>query len=207
MPIERYIIIDTETNGLVIKEDRNRYPQPWQTECYPYLASVSWIVIENDRIVDKHHYLIQPLNDYEENEEATAIHGLDKRQLMRYGVSFDFVMEKLYNSLINVDKIMGYNLMFDFFVIQGGLYKYNLNKPFIDMVKEEMWKKERVCVMKMVSYGRWRKLTDIYEECFNEIFNAHNSLEDCIATYKVYNYYTRELTIDIESDNEYEMSD
>lgn len=188
-----YIVFDLETNGLVEKED-NKYPKPYMIEKYPEIISFSWIIVKEGKITKKRHNIIKQWPTFIYNQDAGDVHNISLKEIREHGVMFNSVIFEFFKDLKTVDLLVGYNIWFDYYVLLSGLYRYMVKKSLRDFRKEInnlLFNINKECCMlkdyKLNCRDKWQKLSILYSDLFNgEVFNAHNSLADCIATHRIF---------------------
>jgi len=122
----RIILFDTETTGLPkTREPANRGPDNW-----PHLVSIAWIVMENDKIVDKQYYIIRP--EWEIPADSTKIHGITNLKALLEGKPLAEVMTKFMSE--PRDLLIAHNMNFDMNVIVSTLL-WDMKIPYHGMGK------------------------------------------------------------------------
>jgi DNA polymerase III epsilon subunit-like protein len=184
-------IFDLETCGLpkFVKGGKRKYPSPDELDAYAPARVVSccWMIIDRETkdIVQQEYYIVSP-DGFEIPKEASAIHGISTDFAIKVGVPFSFVVERLKVALGRVDRIIAYNIAFDYHVLKSELIRYK----FADVVSMLDSKQQR-CAMIMaqgVVKGQfYPKLGDTFRFLFNQnIQDAHNAMGDVMSCYKCY---------------------
>jgi len=191
------LIFDCETNGLA-KTNKGEYPPYNQVWNYPQILSLSWIIYdtENGNVVDRYHFFIKQLPDFVYDETAGAIHNITEKQLEVDGVEFEEVVMKFYTCLSLVNNVYAYNVQFDYHVLLSNLFKFNLEREIRGKIEVCLRKKKKVCIMLLASrkYGKWQRLEKVHNDLIGLPFVAHNSLEDVLATARVYSAIKKRLS-------------
>jgi DNA polymerase III subunit alpha len=120
----RYMVIDTETNGL---------PQDFKapiedTKNWPRIVSIAWITPGFTK-----YYLIQPQRRHGKpfEIENSHIHGITKEMCVKYGTSLKLVLKELLRDARRCSMIVAHNTHFDASVIGCELYRCKL--PALNM--------------------------------------------------------------------------
>jgi DNA polymerase III epsilon subunit-like protein len=160
-----YMILDTETGEL--NED---------------IIQLSYL------LVDKNNNIIKQVDKYVKNRlpsvKTIEIHNINTYYLRENGIEFYDIIKEFIDDLSKVSYIVGHNVNYDLRVIQNDIRKYELiilknNKYNYDIFEE---------IQIIDTYHKTNKsLEKLYIELFDKPFdNAHNSLNDVIATYECY---------------------
>ena len=101
---QRYIVFDTETEGLNLVTSR-----PWQ---------VAWLVVEGDRIIDKRDFYIH-WPDLKVSEGAAKVTGFSQKEYSKKSMPPNIVWEKFSEDLYDENNlIVGQNLLgFDVYMV------------------------------------------------------------------------------------------
>lgn len=167
------LIIDTETTGFS--------PQKHQ------ILTIGLVLYDkyNNIIVKQEELTIKPNKDFEVSEIAMQINKIDINNNIRTGITYNEVIKKLYEfHNYQYDSVIGHNLDFDIRFLkeylQDEFYRFLCSSKFkhIDTVK--MLKQSRK--YKGINC-KLQTACDYYDI---KLDNAHNALNDCIATSKLY---------------------
>ena len=180
----RYIFFDTETSGLPIS-----YKAPISnSENWPHIVQLSWIVTEDDEVVKIGDHIIKP-EGFVISESVSAIHGITTERAIAEGISLREALSEFLKDFIAADCAVGHNITFDKNMLAAELYRLRVNPKLLN--------KPTVCTM-MSSIDfcelpgpynnyKWPKLQELYVKLFNEQFeDAHNSMADVEATMKCF---------------------
>ena len=122
----RLMFFDTETNGL-----SPRYC--FDITDYPRIVQLSWIVADEDGIIEKKcGYLIKPI-DFEILDEAVNVHGITKEKALREGVHIKEVIPLFLADLNNCNALVGHNVSFDIKVLIGELVRLKVANAINEM--------------------------------------------------------------------------
>lgn len=174
----RILLFDTETTGL----PKQRVPAKHLENNWPHIVSISWIIVENNVIIDKQSYIIKP-NNWVIPPDSTAIHGITQEQAMHEGVSLEYAMHKfMYEPY---DLMLAHNLDFDENVVVNAIY-WDLNQKKFDTFPHP-----KRCTMRASTdicklpgrYSGYKQptLTELYKNTFGRLPDTsrlHGSLYD-----------------------------
>lgn len=182
----KYMIFDTETNGLPIMINFNKFPLYSDINAYKTarLIQQSWGIYDSkDNLLEMHNYYVKPDGF---NITNSHIHGITF-EMANNGYNIDIVLEKFITSLTNVDYIICHNTNFDINIIKSELYRINKNAVNIFDNKKIICTLLQANIMKLNGLIKNAKLGTIYEYFFGEpINNAHNAEYDVLNTGKVF---------------------
>jgi DNA polymerase-3 subunit alpha/DNA polymerase-3 subunit epsilon len=118
----RILILDTETTGLPLsRTPADKAPNNW-----PHLASIAWVILENNLIVKQRNFMVRPMG-WTIPEEASKIHGITTEMAEKDGVSLSFIMNEFLAE--KCEKMIAHNMNFDYNVIVNAI-KWDLKRPF-----------------------------------------------------------------------------
>jgi DNA polymerase-3 subunit alpha len=201
MQHKRYLVIDTETNGLVATSGL-RFPDYKNLKEYnnARIVQVAWTLnngVSYDLVSDM---IVKPDNFDITNDN---IHGITKKFADAVGNKITDVFNVFKRDLEKCDFIVGHNVIFDLNVIKSELHRHNM-KNIIDIIN----KKGIICTMEIGAqrfknnkYG-FIKLNELYEKLMNiPMIVKHDACYDvemtCICFTKLF-----ELLKDEKLDNE-----
>ncbi|MGJ7922201.1 exonuclease domain-containing protein [Neobacillus sp. LXY-4] len=145
---------------------------------YNSACSMGLVLVENNEIIDKKHFLIQPPTlDF--NPEMVEIHGITPNHV-KDSKNFIGVWEEISNLFNGTNVFVAHNAQFDMSVLYACLKEYNLDFPdftYIDSIPIST----RVCR----NAGVGNSLKDRLDYFGIPLENHHDALEDAIATAKL----------------------
>lgn len=179
---------DLETTGIPAKGANYRE----HFNEFPRVVSIAWKL----RGSEAKYFIVRP-EGYEIPEEATKIHGISTAQAIEWGRSFNEILKEFVRDFKGVDFIVNHNIYFDTSILKanalrafGGEYLEAVIDPLLDKDKRIDTMRETV---KFVGAkfqdgrpGKFPTLTELYEKLFANRFNAHNALDDVLATEKCF---------------------
>jgi len=164
----RICILDTETNGLPIRNDFSSVS----------MLELAYIIVDLDlNIIKEKNYLIK--GKFEVPEIITQLTGITKQMTNEKGRPLEVVSKEFYKDLKDCEFVVAHNLRFDYNVIKKELKtqkKYILNEfcSKIQMCSLAMFRKE---LPKPVIPNH--KLQTIYNHLHKEPFvQTHRALDD-----------------------------
>ncbi len=160
----------------------------WETDYakYPDIASIAWQVHEDGKLLYEQYNYIKP-DGWEMSEGAGAINGLTMEMLNEKGLDCKSVLRHLMLDMAKCDRIVAHNISFDMQMLKTTLLKLGVDKEYFNPILD---KEKRYCTMMKgkthLGVSKWPKLVEIYNEFFNEEFDAHDALADVKACHRVY---------------------
>lgn len=197
------LVFDTETTGLIPRQDKSAPAMPLSV--YPYITQASFIMydLSQRRIIETYDTYIKVPDHVEISDETINLTKITKDMCNRGKDVTDF-LEHFYNAYSRADVLVGHNIDFDIKMITVELER-NRDRIRSECLRlfnkgsEELRNVERYCTMKKgtpicniivenSSRKKWPKLSELYVKLFNEPApeDMHNSLVDIIATLKCY---------------------
>jgi DNA polymerase III epsilon subunit-like protein len=203
----KVLIFDTETTGLpqskIISQDT--------LDKWPHIVQYSFIIFDTslNTIVEIKDYIIRLQDGLLIPSESTAIHGITNEISEKDGVSIEVALKDFFDTLKEVDLLVGHNIGFDINMIYIELlriiyfkdyhpnlissYKFDLH--FLTNYKNiycTMQESVDLCNIKAVTkfgkeYTKFPKLSELHETLFQTTpKNLHNSLIDILITLRCY---------------------
>ena len=175
------VVFDVETTGLIRGEGRpTKKKLAERDQDYPRIVSLSWIVLSRKyRAVRSGSYIIQQQKKIP--KKVIEIHGITDQIAKERGQSLDAVLEQFSSDIRDCDYFVGFNVMFDKYVVEADCIRSDLKSPFV--------KKKKYDVMSMgrsFMERKWFKLKDIVKEArITTQFSPssfHNSDFDTVVT-------------------------
>jgi DNA polymerase III epsilon subunit-like protein len=206
----RALVLDIETNGLVLNNSKNNNEtENWnETKNWPRLLQISWGVCLNYRhhyyndfylseeTKISHLYLVKreirniAINNFTLDPNASRIHGLNETFLLNMGEDLKEVLIELIHEINKCDFIVCHNVKFDIGVIMSemercGLSEFNIfkEKKFYCTMEQNV----ELCKIGNEPY-KYPSLGELYKFCFKKpLIPVHNSIHDVLITIHCYN--------------------
>jgi DNA polymerase-3 subunit alpha len=179
------LYFDTETTGLPPKGAN------YETDFlhFPHIVQLSWIFngIEHDHIIKPEGWVIP--------EEMTAIHGISTEIAIEKGIPFCDAILMFLEDAQNADFICGHNIYFDTSTIKANILRscHEITAEVVNMAlakekrSDTMYKSMPIVKSKQKNgSGKFPSLSETYFALFNEIFPAHNAIEDVWAVKRIH---------------------
>jgi DNA polymerase III epsilon subunit-like protein len=178
------LFFDTETTGV----PRNYSAPVSDTENWPRLVQLGYVVMEGDDVLLETEYIIKP-DGFEISLEASSVHGITTEKALAIGVDITDGLGNFLFWVQNCDEIIGHNVSFDVSIVGAECWRLWQKNPFEG--------KKVICTMKsstnfcaipkrLGSY-KYPKLFELYEKLFGEPMGAaHTALQDIQNTAKCY---------------------
>lgn len=191
--MENYIVLDTETTGLI----PNKADYKTDFEKFPHIVQLAWYFNG-----EYHDYIIKP-EGWTIPEEAANIHGITTEIALEKGELLGGVLIEFLFECKEAEKIIGHNLYFDISVIKANIVRnYGTKYEFYKLADAALDKSKRIdTMMKTIKFvgakqegkntPKFPSLEDLYTKLFGETFNAHNALDDVKATKRCYEELVR----------------
>ena len=181
----RIVVFDTETTGLpkLRGTDAKHVRNNW-----PHIVSISWMVLENDIVIETHSHIIKP-NNWIIPNDSIAIHGITNEIAMKEGEDLGYVMDKFMYQ--HYDLLIAHNMEFDENVLINAIYWDLGRSNFLQFPHPKR------CTMRMSKdicklpgkYGyKPPRLSELYKYVFGkdpEMNRLHGSLYDVEVLVKV----------------------
>lgn len=186
---KKYMILDTETTGIPLKNSEyiGELAPYYEVEKYDNarMIQLCWAIYDNGKLIEIENYIIKPNGFKIDNSH---IHGITD-EIAKGGSNMNMVLAKFIQDLNKVKYIVGHNINFDNNIIMSELYR---NK-FFEAIKLYKGKKS-ICTMKnsmsMKINGalKYPSLINLYKFLFGKEFDGqHNAKFDVLATGEVCN--------------------
>ncbi len=201
---KKVLFIDLETTGLVQNKKRElpqeiQYPSYKSNEDYntSRIVQFGYICFNNfdyDYEVGEEHItsiIIKP-DGFVIPMDSIKIHGITNEDAIEKGIGIKKALKKIKKIVKDVDYIIGYNIYFDVNIMMNELYRVGY-KSTINKIKDLITNQKILCVGELSAKyrgGNMPRQTYIYKEIFGtELENAHNAVNDILATIKLFCWY------------------
>jgi DNA polymerase III epsilon subunit-like protein len=118
----KLLIFDTETTGL----PKSRTAAIDKPDNWPHIVSISWVILDDNKIVKQREYFITP-DKWVIPEESIKIHGITNEIATAKGQPLQTVMMEFLGE--HCDSIVAHNMNFDYNVIINAI-KWDLGFDF-----------------------------------------------------------------------------
>ena len=185
-----FVTFDFETSGL--PKGRSNSDARVNLESYDTCRAVSLSAVrfsDDGEVCGTFNKYILPDGTFDIHPKSTELHGLTTEKLKQIGEPFSEVYLDFVKFIGPISTVVAYNANFDINVLRSEVLR-NDCLPF----DEEKY--NVVCALKLAkgtSYLKFPfKLQRVYYQLFGKEFDgAHNSLEDSVATGRVYHHITQ----------------
>lgn len=174
----KLLIFDTETTGL----PKSRTAAIEKPDNWPHIVSISWIILNNNKIVKQREYIVKP-NNWTIPDDSIKIHGITNEIANTNGYPLSTVMLEFLEE--ECDIIVAHNIHFDYNVIINAI-KWDLGIDFngltIPLMCTMQLSKAHCKIPGKFGY-KLPKLKELYEFIFKRKPNEtklHGSLYDTI---------------------------
>ncbi len=159
MSFKKVVYLDLETTGIDTKKDE--------------ILSIGIIAVNQGKIMYKHNIYCD--HNIDIPEESFKIHKLSKKFLKENGFDPKKVLEKVYKIIEGADLVVAYNAVFDLDF---------LHNSFLKILKKPLVLKNVLCPLTIYRdhYKYPHKLVNACQKLDISLENAHNSLDDIMAT-------------------------
>lgn len=190
--------IDTETSGLPIWKKNKDYFHFSENDAYDESRIVSVALIftnADNQIIHQSYYIRNPEDEENIHWGGEHIHKISKEKALLEGIPFNLIIQKNLKFLMNSHTLVGHNVKFDFHIF---LNEINRLKQF-NHLTNHLAQISLFCTMESgknitkipAKNGHpgysFPKLSILLKKITGEdLENAHNALDDCIACMKCY---------------------
>ena len=142
-------------------------------------------------IVDKDYNIIKQFNKYVKHRvssiDAFLVHNITIETLRIHGVEFYDIIKEFIKDLETTNIIVGHNISYDLRVITNNIRKFEL--LILSNEKQVFNIFDNFIIEDTCTLTTKKSLGNLYFEFFNkEITNAHDAINDVIATFECYKY-------------------
>jgi len=183
----KFLVFDTETNGLPDKDPLKNYTE---VEKWPRIAQMAWALYDNENLITFENFFIKP-DGWTIPETVTKINGITTEQAILNGITLKEAGNKFYLDVLKADYIVCHNAEFDRNVFAAEIYRMGNKK-----VAENFIRKPNICTMNgSVGYcsiekdgvNKRPKLSELHIKLFGESFlGEHDASFDVAATAKCF---------------------
>ena len=126
------VVFDVETTGLIRGEGRPTKKKLTENDRdYPRIVSLSWIVLSrNYRAVRNGSHIIW--QEKKIPKKVIEIHGITDAIAKENGRPLDLVLEQFTQDIAECDYFVGFNVMFDKYVVEADCIRCGLKSPFFE---------------------------------------------------------------------------
>jgi DNA polymerase-3 subunit alpha len=180
--VEWYLIFDTETTGLPLRDNA-----PLEDlENWPRLVQLAWQLHDRyGNFIEAKNYIIKP-DKFTIPYSAEKVHGISTDKALSEGVELSHVLDIFTEDLLNSRLIAGHNIEFDIKILSAEFLRSGrenlLEKPGFVCTKVES---TDFCALPGGRGGKfkWPNLFELHQKLFSESFEqAHNASADVEAT-------------------------
>jgi DNA polymerase III epsilon subunit-like protein len=207
LPYRNIIVFDTETTGLIPKQNKTT-KEPPSIDQFPYITQLSFIVYDTvlETVRSSYNNYIKLPEGIEVPPIVTEITGITTEKCNEEGIEIKEALSVLYHAIILCDSVVGHNIEFDIKMVNAELKR---NAEFLPPKFQDLFNPKRMlqlgintdCTMRMTTdacsiyvtnernqkYKKFPKLVETYTHLFHEIpENLHNSLIDALVCLRCY---------------------
>lgn len=170
--MERALVFDTETTGLVGNSALPLNQQPHLIEYYGAIVGPEGDIIDELEFLCNPGITLEPI--------ITRITGLTDADL-KDQPPFSEHADRLIEFIESADRVVAHNLSFDFNIISFGMLRCG---------KKVVWPMTRICTVEETEWfkGYRLSLAKLHQHLFNELFaDAHRAKADVMALVRCFN--------------------
>lgn len=176
------VVFDVETTGLIARGEgrptKKRLAE--DDRAYPRIVSIAWIVLSrNYRAVRKGAHIIQQSKPIP--KDVIKIHGITDEVAAKEGQPLDLVLQQFAQDIMDCQYYVGYNVMFDKYVVEADCIRAGIGSPFTRKRKYDVLPMARGFMER-----KWFKLRDLVKAAgVTTQFKPsgfHNSQYDTVVT-------------------------
>lgn len=170
------MVLDSETTGLPIMKDYNKFHSPESYEHYKdcRLIELGYIIYSKDgRKINEYEFIVKPHNFTIRNYH---IHGITNTTAIKNGKDISAVLDELDKNLDKIDLIVGHNIMFDISVVLSECHRNKKKDLILKLISKPF-----ICTMELGKeiYGSNLNLQTLYRSLHNKyITQKHRALDD-----------------------------
>lgn len=176
------LVFDVETTGLFAKGASFKNLQALDKA---RMLSISWILAQNDMIVEQSYFIIRP-DGWSVTQDSIKIHGITQEHAEENGVNVVTVLKNFITSVKRCKTVVAHNIDFDETIIKSELFRYGM-KEELDTFQQKL----KICTMKkgrsLMHVKKYPKLAELYRFLYNDdIQNAHDAYFDTLYCFKCF---------------------
>ncbi len=180
--MEWFLIFDTETTGLPLRNDA----PPEDLENWPRLVQLAWQLHDSEgKLGAAKSYLILP-EGFTIPYSAEKIHGISTERALNEGRPLPEVLQEFALDVEQSRLLIGHNIDFDVNIVAAEFIRTGILNQFLEKPKLcTKIESTDFCALPGGKGGRfkWPNLSELHRKLFDEDFSdAHNASGDVIAT-------------------------
>ncbi len=180
--VEWFLIFDTETTGLPLKNDA----PPEDLENWPRLVQLAWQLHDPEgSLVAAKSHIIRP-DGFTIPYSAEKVHGISTQKALDEGEPLSAVLGKFAGDVGKSRLLIGHNIDFDVNIIAAEFIRSGISSLFSEKPKLcTKIESTYFCALPGGKGGKfkWPNLAELHHRLFNADFTgAHNASADVIAT-------------------------
>jgi len=184
-----YIVLDTETSGLIPKHIALNIGS---VHYFPYILQITWLKysVKDDKLLETNNHYIE-IDKKIDLTESSKIHGLNHKFLQKHGVNIKDILLKYKKDVEddNCKLVICHNIVFDLTMVKIECIRNQISSIKYITIFDTMYASQDIAKIThpcLLNNFKLPKLHEIYHILFSDSFIAHDSLEDCKATARVY---------------------
>lgn len=202
----KVLVFDTETTGLPAKTKFGGYPDVNDSEKWPYVVQLSYILYDTrrkDMLLDR-DFIIKVPASVDISPESTKIHGIDKKMCQKQGVPIKEALSSFMLCVRDTDAVVAHNIKFDTHILRAEAVRSKLDDPFASknnpVFFDTMVMGKPICNIRQQHiytgeiFIKPPKLIELYQKLFNQTPKSlHNSFIDIVACLRCFvKLYTKQ---------------
>ncbi len=181
-----FLIFDTETTGLPIRDDAPLT----DLDNWPRVVQIAWQLHGLDgALIEAGDAVVKP-EGFDIPYNASKIHGITNEVAHHYGQDLSSSLNKFKSALENAEFLVGHNIQFDINVLAAEYIRMEGENALENFKSIDTSQEGRnFCQLSGGKGGGFKipKLSELYEKLFSENFaEAHNAIADVEATARVF---------------------
>ena len=181
-----FLIFDTETTGLPIRDDAPLS----DLDNWPRAVQVAWQLHGKDgKLIEARDFVIEP-DGFDIPFNASKIHGITNEVAHHYGTTVAEALAAFEEVLAQTTYLVGHNIQFDINVLGAEFLRLKGENPMEGMPLVDTSEETReFCQLPGGKGGGFKipRLEELYQKLFDETFaEAHNAIADVEATARVF---------------------